>query len=315
MNKMHTKQAPNDVATNKMPVKGIVLAGGHGSRLYPLTHVVSKQLLPIYDKPMVYYPISVLMQAGIREILIITNPQHVEAYQQLLGDGSQLGVSFEYCAQSSPLGLAHAFILAEPYLNGASACLVLGDNLFFGDGLIGYMQQAMSRLSFNQATIFAYRVSDPQRYGVVSFDTDGNPRELEEKPCTPSSPYAVTGLYFFPPDVCEQAKKLLPSARGELEVTELNQYYLNQSRLHVAILGRGLAWLDTGTQSSLLEASAYIEVIEKRQGRKVACLEEIAFEMGFINASQLRHLAQDLVVSEYGRYLMAILDELKVYDK
>ena len=288
-------------------VKGIVLAGGNGTRLYPLTHSVSKQLLPIYDKPMVYYPISVLMLAGIRDILIITNPQHIAAYQQLLGDGSQLGLRFDYCAQPSPDGLAQAFVLAQHYLNGAAACMVLGDNLFFGQGLSDFLRQAMQRLADNHASIFAYRVSDPQRYGVVEFNAAGKPIALQEKPAIAKSRYAVTGLYFFPPDVCTQAAKLTPSKRGELEITDLNQGYLAQNRLHVAILGRGFAWLDTGTHSSLLEASAYIEVLEKRQGRKVACLEEIAFELGYIDAQQLLSLAQPLAVSDYGRYLLDLL--------
>ena len=293
----------------KPQVKGIILAGGNGSRLYPLTRVVSKQLLPIYDKPMIYYSISVLMLAGIKEILIITNPEYLAAYRNLLGDGSQLGLVFQYCAQPSPDGLAHAFILAEDYLDGSAACMVLGDNLFFGHGFAGFLHQAIKRLSDNQATVFAYRVSDPQRYGVVTFDTMGKATSIEEKPLVASSPYAVTGLYFFPPDVSNLAKKLSPSARGELEITDLNQRYLQQSRLHVETLGRGFAWLDTGTQSSLLEASSYIEVLEKRQGRKVGCLEEIAYELGFIDATQLRVLAQSLACSEYGRYLLALLDE------
>ena len=297
------------VVATKPHIKGIVLAGGHGTRLYPLTHSVSKQLLPIYDKPMVYYPISVLMLAGIRDILIITNPQHIAAYQQLLGDGSRLGLSFNYCSQVSPDGLAQAFILAQAYLDGAAACMILGDNLFFGHGLSDFLTQAIARLADDKATIFAYRVRDPERYGVIEFNGAGKPLGLEEKPTQAKSPYAVTGLYFFPPDVCAEAAKLTPSARGELEITDLNQRYLQQQRLHVDLLGRGFAWLDTGTHSSLLEASAYIEVLEKRQGRKVACLEEIAYDMGFITAQQLRALAQPLAVSAYGRYLLDIANE------
>ena len=295
---------------NNINVKGIVLAGGHGTRLYPLTHVVSKQLLPIYDKPMVYYPISILMLAGIKDILIITNPEYISSYQKLLGDGRQLGVKFDYCIQPSPEGLAQAFSLAKTYLNGAAACMVLGDNLFFGHGLVQLLDDAKKRLLTGIATIFAYRVSNPERYGVVTFDTQGKPVSLEEKPISAPSPYAITGLYFYPADVCDEVAFLTPSARGELEITDLNQRYLNKSQLHVDIMGRGFAWLDTGTHSSLIEASTYIEVLEKRQGRKVACLEEIAYLSGFINKEQLRALAQKLIPSEYGYYLMHLLNDL-----
>jgi glucose-1-phosphate thymidylyltransferase len=288
-------------------IKGIVLAGGTGSRLYPSTLGVSKQLLPVYDKPMIYYPISILMLAGIRDILIITTAQDQASFQRLLGDGSRLGVKFSYCIQNAPDGLAQAFILAEDFLVNSHVCLVLGDNIFFGHGLPELLQQATTNvIDNNSATVFGYRVSNPSRYGVAEFNRQGKVVSIEEKPQQPKSRFAVTGLYFYPNDVIAKAKLVLPSARGELEITAINQMFLAEQRLDVEIMGRGFAWLDTGTHESLLEASAYIETIEKRQGLKVACLEEIAFEMGYINKEQLLELAKPLANNQYGEYLVYI---------
>ncbi len=291
-------------------MKGIVLAGGSGTRLYPITKGVSKQLVPVYDKPMVYYPISVLMLAGIREILIITTPEDQASFQRLLGDGSEMGISFEYVVQPSPDGLAQAFILAEEFLAGENACLVLGDNIYHGHGLAETLASAViNATDENKATVFGYRVHDPERYGVAEFDEQGTVISLEEKPSKPKSNYAVTGLYFYPNDVVAKAKEVQPSHRGELEITTLNQMYLEEERLKVELLGRGYAWLDTGTHESLLEAAQFIEVIEKRQGLKVACLEEIAFEMGYINKEQLLQLAAPLAKNQYGQYLIKRAEE------
>ncbi|WP_449421100.1 glucose-1-phosphate thymidylyltransferase RfbA [Rheinheimera salexigens] len=288
-------------------IKGIVLAGGTGSRLYPSTLGVSKQLLPVYDKPMIYYPISVLMLAGIRDILIITTEQDQASFHRLLGDGSRLGVNFSYCIQNAPDGLAQAFILAEDFLANSHVCLVLGDNIFFGHGLADLLHKAITNvIEHNSATVFGYRVSNPSRYGVAAFNSQGKVVSIEEKPQQPKSRFAVTGLYFYPNDVIAKAKLVLPSARGELEITTVNQMFLAEQRLDVEIMGRGFAWLDTGTHESLLEASAYIETIEKRQGLKVACLEEIAFEMGYINKEQLLELAKPLANNQYGEYLVYI---------
>jgi glucose-1-phosphate thymidylyltransferase len=287
-------------------VKGIVLAGGTGSRLYPITRGVSKQLLAVYDKPMIYYPISVLMLAGIRDILIITTIEHQSAFQNLLGDGSDFGLQFSYCIQPSADGIAQAFMLAEDFLAGSPACLVLGDNIFVGHGFSQLLQQAIADIKLGLATVFGYRVSNPERYGVAELNGAGQVTSLVEKPTQPKSHFAVTGLYFYPADVVATAKLLTPSARGELEITELNQLYLNQQRLNLKQLGRGFAWLDTGTHESLLEASAYIETIQKRQGLIVACLEEIAFEMGYINKIQLLELAKSLAGNQYGDYLRFI---------
>ncbi|MGI5308719.1 glucose-1-phosphate thymidylyltransferase RfbA [Rheinheimera sp. WS51] len=288
-------------------LKGIVLAGGTGSRLYPITLGVSKQLLPVYDKPMIYYPISVLMLAGIRDILIITTRQDQPSFQRLLGDGSQLGVSFSYCIQESPEGLAHAFLLAEEFIANSHVCLVLGDNIFYGHGLPQLLEKAKNNLAkHNCSTVFGYPVSNPARYGVVEFDNQAKAISIEEKPAQPKSRFAVTGLYFYPNDVINKAKQVKPSARGELEITTINQMFLAEKRLDVEIMSRGFAWLDTGTHESLLQASAYIETIEKRQGLKVACLEEIAFEMNYINKAQLLELAKPLATNEYGKYLADI---------
>jgi glucose-1-phosphate thymidylyltransferase len=295
--------------TVECSIKGIVLAGGTGSRLHPLTRGISKQMLPIYDKPMIYYPISVLMLAGIRDILIITTEEDQATFQRLLADGSDLGLRFSYCIQPSSDGIAQAFTLAQNFLAGSPACLVLGDNIFVGHGFSKLLQQAINGVNQGQATVFGYRVSNPQRYGVAEFDEDGRVLSLAEKPAQPKSNYAVTGLYFYPGDVVEKAKLLSPSARGELEITELNQHYLQQQRLTLTILGRGFAWLDTGTHEDLLAASAYIEVIEKRQGLKVACLEEIAYELGYINSSQLTALAEAMHNTSYGQYLFQLLQE------
>lgn len=288
-------------------LKGIVLAGGTGSRLYPITLGVSKQLLPVYDKPMIYYPISVLMLAGIRDILIITTRQDQPSFQRLLGDGSQLGVSFSYCIQESAEGLAQAFLLAEQFIANSHVCLVLGDNIFYGHGLPQLLEKAKTNLAeHNSSTVFGYPVSNPSRYGVVEFNNQGKAISIEEKPQQPKSRYAVTGLYFYPNDVVKKAKQVQPSARGELEITTINQMFLTEKRLDVQIMSRGFAWLDTGTHESLLQASAYIETIEKRQGLKVACLEEIAFEMNYINKAQLLELAKPLASNEYGKYLAYI---------
>lgn len=286
-------------------MKGIVLAGGSGTRLYPITRGVSKQLVPLYDKPMIYYPISVLMLAGIKEILIITTPEDQVSFQRLLGDGSELGIRFDYVAQPSPDGLAQAFILGEEFIADNDVCLVLGDNIYHGHNLTVMLNNAVNNVREEQcATVFGYRVSDPERYGVAEFDKAGNVISLAEKPKQPKSNYAVTGLYFYPNDVIQKAKKVKPSDRGELEITSVNQLYLSEQRLKVELMGRGYAWLDTGTHESLLEAAQFIEIIEKRQGLKVACLEEIAFEQGYISKQQLIDLAQPLAKNQYGQYLL-----------
>ena len=287
-------------------MKGIILAGGSGTRLYPITKGVSKQLVPIYDKPMIYYPLSVLMLAGIKEVLIITTPQDQASFINLLGDGSELGMRFEYVVQPSPDGLAQAFILGEEFLAGDDACLVLGDNIFYGHGLTELLAKSIKNIKDeNKATVFGYYVSDPQRYGVAEFDESGNVTSIEEKPKEPKSNYAVVGLYFYPNDVVKKAKDVKPSDRGELEITTLNQDYLNENRLKVELMGRGYAWLDTGTHESLLEASSFIQTIENRQSLKVACLEEIAYEMGYISKEKLLELAEPLKKNQYGQYLIS----------
>lgn len=287
-------------------MKGIILAGGSGTRLYPITKGVSKQLVPIYDKPMIYYPLSVLMLAGIREVLIISTPKDLPRFEELLGDGSDLGMRFEYIVQPSPDGLAQAFILGEDFLDGDDACLVLGDNIFYGHGLTNLLAQSIKNVKQeNKATVFGYYVKDPERYGVAEFNDNGDVISLEEKPETPKSRYAVVGLYFYPNDVVNKAKNVKPSSRGELEITSLNQDYLNEGRLKVELMGRGYAWLDTGTHESLLEASSFIQTIENRQSLKVACLEEIAFEMGYISKEKLLELAEPLKKNQYGQYLIA----------
>ncbi len=292
-------------------MKGIVLAGGSGTRLYPITKGVSKQLLPIYDKPMIYYPISVLMRAGIREILIISTPTDLPSFQRLLGDGSDFGVSFSYAEQPSPDGLAQAFIIGEEFIGDDSACLVLGDNIFHGAGFSAMLKAAVKDAEeCAKATVFGYWVSDPERYGVAEFDDDGNCLSIEEKPLKPKSNYAVVGLYFYPNKVVEIAKSIKPSARGELEITAVNQAFLNAGELKVQTLGRGFAWLDTGTHDSLSEASTFIEVIEKRQGLKIACLEGIAFRQGWIDADKMRQLAQPMIKNQYGQYLLHVVDEV-----
>ena len=291
-------------------MKGIVLAGGSGTRLYPITKGVSKQLLPIFDKPMVYYPISVLMQAGIRDILIISTPADLPAFQRLLGDGSDYGVRFAYAEQPSPDGLAQAFIIGEEFIGDDSVCMVLGDNIFHGTGFEPMLNSAVKRAEEQGlATVFGYWVSDPQRYGVAEFDAQGNCVSIEEKPAQPKSNYAVTGLYFYPNRVVEIAKSIKPSARGELEITSVNQAFLEVSQLKVETLGRGFAWLDTGTHDSLSEASPFIEVIEKRQGLKIACLEGIAFEKGWISAEKLRELAAPMAKNPYGQYLLRLAEQ------
>lgn len=291
-------------------MKGIVLAGGSGTRLYPITRGVSKQLVPLYDKPMIYYPISVLMLAGITEILIITTPEDQSSFQRLLGDGAELGIRFEYVVQPSPDGLAQAFILGEKFIGDDDVCLVLGDNIYHGHDLTRMLANAVENVSQqNSATVFGYRVADPERYGVAEFDAEGNVISLVEKPEQPKSNYAVTGLYFYPNDVIQKAKAVVPSHRGELEITSVNQFYLDEERLKVELMGRGYAWLDTGTHESLLEAAQFIEIIEKRQGLKVACLEEIAFEQGYINKEQLIALAQPLAKNQYGQYLLRCAEE------
>ncbi|HIZ91675.1 MAG TPA: glucose-1-phosphate thymidylyltransferase RfbA [Candidatus Bacteroides merdavium] len=293
-------------------MKGIVLAGGSGTRLYPITKGISKQLIPIFDKPMIYYPISVLMLAGIREILIISTPHDLPGFKRLLGDGSDFGVRFEYAEQPSPDGLAQAFIIGADFIGDDSACLVLGDNIFHGNGLSAMLKDAVRTAEEEKkATVFGYWVSDPERYGVAEFDQEGNCLSIEEKPKEPKSNYAVVGLYFYPNKVVDIAKHIKPSARGELEITTVNQRFLEDGELKVQTLGRGFAWLDTGTHDSLSEASTFIEVIEKRQGLKVACLEGIAFRQGWITADKMRELAQPMLKNQYGQYLLRVIDEMK----
>jgi glucose-1-phosphate thymidylyltransferase len=287
--------------------KGIILAGGSGTRLYPLTRSVSKQLLPVYDKPMIYYPLSVLMQAGIRDILIINTPHEQVLFQNLLGDGSQWGLNISYAVQPEPGGLAQAYLIGEEFVNGEPSCLILGDNIFYGAGLTELLARANARSQ--GATVFGYRVSDPERYGVAEFDSSGKVIGLEEKPARPASPYAVTGLYFYDGHASEYAQQLKPSARGELEITDLNKVYLQKGQLNVELMSRGYAWLDTGTHDSLMDAGTFISTIEKRQGIKVACPEELAFRQGWIDAGQLRELARPIAKNGYGQYLLSLAEE------
>lgn len=297
-------------------MKGIVLAGGSGTRLYPITKGISKQLMPIYDKPMIYYPISVLMLAGIREILIISTPFDLPGFKRLLGDGSDYGVRFEYAEQPSPDGLAQAFTIGKNFIGNDSVCLVLGDNIFHGSGFTKMLREAVRTAEEEKkATVFGYWVNDPERYGVAEFDNDGNCLSIEEKPEHPKSNYAVVGLYFYPNKVVKVAHEIKPSARGEYEITTVNQCFLNDKELKVQTLGRGFAWLDTGTHDSLSEASTYIEVLEKRQGLKVACLEGIAYRMGWIDDEKMRQLAQPMLKNQYGQYLLKVIDEVKRYGK
>ena len=293
-------------------MKGIVLAGGSGTRLYPITKGVSKQLIPIFDKPMVYYPISVLMLAGIREILVISTPQDLPGFKRLLGDGSDYGVRFEYAEQPSPDGLAQAFIIGREFIGNDAACLVLGDNIFYGAGFSAMLREAVRQAEEEQkATVFGYWVNDPERYGVAEFDSEGNCLSIEEKPTVPKSNYAVVGLYFYPNKVVDVASNIKPSARGELEITTVNQRFLEDQELKVQTLGRGFAWLDTGTHDSLSEASTFVEVIEKRQGLKIACLEGIAYRKGWITADKLRELAQPMIKNQYGQYLLHVIEEVE----
>ena len=291
-------------------MKGIILAGGSGTRLYPITRGVSKQLVPIYDKPMVYYPLSVLMLAGIKDVLIITTLEDQTSFKRLLGDGCEIGMTFSYVVQPSPDGLAQAFILGEEFIGDENVCLVLGDNIYHGHDLTSLLARAIANAQTeNKATVFGYHVNDPERYGVAEFDKQGNVIGIEEKPSQPKSNYAVTGLYFYPNDVIKKAKKITPSHRGELEITSVNQAYLSEQRLKVELMGRGYAWLDTGTHESLLEAAQFIEPIEKRQGLKVACIEEIAFDQGYISREELIELAQPLIKNQYGQYLLKCAEE------
>lgn len=293
-------------------MRGIVLAGGSGTRLYPITKGVSKQLLPIYDKPMVYYPISVLMLAGIKDILIISTPQDLPSFRRLLGDGSDYGVNFEYAEQPSPDGLAQAFIIGEKFIGNDSACLVLGDNIFYGGYFTDKLKAAVNAAEQEEkATVFGYWVNDPERYGVAEFDIQGNCISLEEKPANPKSNYAVVGLYFYPNKVVNVAKNIKPSARGELEITTVNQEFLKDGKLKIQLLGRGFAWLDTGTHDSLAEASTFVETIEKRQGLKIACLEGIAYRKGWISEEKMRELAKPMIKNQYGQYLLKVIDEMK----
>ena len=291
-------------------MKGLILAGGSGTRLYPLTKGMSKQLMPIYDKPMIYYPLSILMLSGIQEVLIISTPEDLPRFEQLLGDGDNIGMKFEYIVQSSPDGIAQAFVLGKDFIDDDDACLILGDNIYYGQGISAMLSNAvMNAKDKNMATIFGYHVQDPERYGVVDFDNAGKALSIEEKPDKPKSNYVVTGLYFYPNDVVKKAVEIVPSDRGELEITTVNQMYLNEERLTVELMGRGFAWLDTGTHENLLEASTFIETIERRQGLKVACIEEIAFEQGYISKEQLIELAQPLAKNQYGQYLLRCAEE------
>jgi glucose-1-phosphate thymidylyltransferase len=296
---------------NKSGIKGIILAGGSGTRLYPITKTISKQLMPIYDKPMIYYPLSVLMLAGIQEVLIISTPEDLPKFEHLLGNGSNIGMKLSYEVQPSPDGLAQAFLLGKDFISDSDACLILGDNIYYGHGMTDMLASAVSNAKDkNMATVFGYHVKDPERYGVIDFDATGKALSIEEKPENPKSNFAVTGLYFFPNDVVKKVVEVVPSDRGELEITSVNQMYLSEGRLNVELMGRGYAWLDTGTHESLLEASNFIETIEKRQGLKVACIEEIAFEKGFINKEQLIELAQPLAKNQYGQYLLRRAEEV-----
>ena len=292
-------------------MKGIILAGGSGTRLYPLTKSVSKQLLPIYDKPMIYYPLSILMLAGIQEVLIISTPSDISRFENLLGDGSDIGMNFQYKVQPSPDGLAQAFILGEEFIGSDSVALILGDNIFYGQGLTDSLYEAVSNVSDNKATVFGYHVNDPSRYGVVEFNDFNKAISIEEKPDKPKGNYAVTGLYFYPNDVIKKALSVIPSNRGELEITSVNEMYLNEDRLNVQLLGRGYAWLDTGAHEDLLEASKFIETIEKRQGLKVACIEEIAFDQGYISKAKLLSLALEMDHNQYGKYLLRHIEGIK----